>query len=220
MVYLRRMSRLFAARRARVFLALLVILLLVVTTIGAARHATLRALGGLLIVNDPIARADIGVMTESGEAGELELSDLYRDRVIPRVMVLIPTPTSADQELVGRGVYREDQTLATLVQLGIPPDAIVTVDAGEGGTTESTQALAAWVTSHPARVLVVVSPTHSRRYRRTLQRVWPADVPRPIVRYPRANPFHAEDWWVARRTRRDGILELEKLVWDYLQHPW
>jgi uncharacterized SAM-binding protein YcdF (DUF218 family) len=76
------------------------------------------------------------------------------------------------------------------------------------------------VANHPCRVLVVVSPTHTRRYRRTLQRIWPRQVPPAVIRYPRGNSFRPVDWWEARRTRRDGLFELEKLVWDYLLHPW
>ena len=210
------------ARLIRVLLALACAALLI-AVVPPLRTRTLQAIGGLLIVSDPTEPADIAVMvanTESGEAGELEIIDLYHDRVMPRVMVLTPAPTKADQELMRRGVRRENVLVRTLVQLGMPPTAITTIEAGEGGTTESTEALAAWVASHPSRVLVIVNPTHARRYRRALQRVWPAHVPVPQIRYPRLNPFHAEDWWESRRTLRDGLFELQKLAWDYLRHPW
>ena len=207
------------ARLIRILLALAGTSLLS-AVVPPFRTRTLQAIGGLLIASDPIAPADIAVMTESGEAGELEIIDLYHDHVMPRVMVLTPAPTRADRELIRRGVHREDVVVRTLVQLGMPPAAIATVAAGEGGTTESTEALAAWVASHPSRVLVVVDPTHARRYRRTLRRLWPVHVPLPQIRYPRANPFRAEDWWESRRTRRDGLFELQKLAWDYLRHPW
>ena len=195
-------------------------ILLLIVVVPPFRTPTLQALGGLLIVNDPIEPADIAVMTESGEAGELEIVDLYHAQVIPRVLILTPEPTSADRELVHRGVRRQDLVVWTLVQLGMPAEAITTISAGEGGTTESTVALASWVSSHPGRVLVVVDPTHARRFRRTLARVWPAHVPPPRVRYPRANPFRADDWWQSRRTLRGGVFELQKLAWDYLWHPW
>jgi hypothetical protein len=210
------------SRLARVLLALIVATSLV-AAVPAIRSVTLRMLGGLLIVSDPVERTDIATVTiESGEAGELEVSDLYRDHVFPRVLVLAPEPTVVDRELARRGVHlaAADRILSALVQLGVPRDAIQTIEAGEGGTTDSTEALAAWVSQHPCRVLVVVSPTHARRYRRTLERVWPKQVPPARVRYPRASLFHAQDWWVARRTRRDGLFELEKLAWDYLLHPF
>ena len=191
-----------------------------VAAVPDTRRAVLRAAGGLLMFNDPIESADVGVMAESGDGGELEVSDLYLRGVVPRVVLLVGAPTAVDQEFARRGVQREDGRLKILLQLGVPRTAITTVEAGEGGTTESTQALAAWAHSHPSRVIVVVDPTHARRYRRTLRRVWPANVPPPRVVSPRANPFRAEDWWVSLRTRRDGLFELEKLLWDYVRHPW
>jgi hypothetical protein len=201
-------------------------LLIVVAVVALAgivsplRRAALRAAGGVLIVSDPVESADVGAMTESGEAGELEVGDLYRAGVISRVLVLVPSPTSVEREYARRGVHRDDIVVTTLVQLGVPRSAITTVEAGEGGTTESTQALAAWAAEHPCRVVVVVEPTHARRYRRTLLRVWPPHVEAPRIVYPRANPFRAEDWWQSRRTLRSGVFELQKLIWDYVQHPW
>lgn len=207
-------------RRLSRIAATILVLGVLVAAIPAARSGALRMIGGALVINEPLVPVDIAVMTESGEAGELELSDLYRERVMPRVMVLTPAPSSAERELQRRGVHREDFVVTTLVALGVPREAIITVEAGEGGTTESTEALATWAADHPCRVLVVVSPTHARRYRRTLQRIWPQHVPAAVIRYPRANPFHTDDWWEARRTRREGLFELQKLVWDYLRHPW
>ena len=208
-------------RRWRVFwLACSIALVILLSLIPAVRRGALRSAGGLLIVSDKIEAADVGVMTESGQAGELEMSDLYHQRVIPCVLVLAPAQDAVAEELARRGVRRDDFVVTTLVQLGVPLAAITTIDSGEGGTTESARALVEWVRTHPSRILVVVDPTHSRRYRRTLMREWPVGVEPPRMTYPRANPFRAEDWWVSRRTRRDGIVELARLAWDYLWHPW
>lgn len=199
--------------------ASLILLIVVAAFVPPVRHAILRGLGDLLVVTDPVQPADVGVMTESGDGGEIEVSQLYRQGVIPRVLVLAPAPTAVDQEYVKLGVHREDLVLTTLGQLGVPDGAVTRVDAGEGGTTDSTLALVTWVRDHPGRVLVIVSPTHARRYRRTLMRIWPAGVPSPRVTVPRHNLFHVEDWWHSRRTRREGLFELQKLVWDYVSHP-
>ncbi len=211
-----------SARLARAGVALLAVGL-IVAAVPKARARVLQTVGALLVAGDPVAPVDYVAMTESGDGGEadlLDVSDLFRKGVASHVLLLMPTPTAADRELSRRGVVHDDIMLAALVQLGVPRTAITTLDAGEGGTTESTQALAAWAADHPSRVLVVVSPSHARRYRRTLRRVWPRNAPAPRVSYPLANPFHAGDWWVSRRTRRDGLFELQKLAWDYLRHPW
>jgi len=183
------------------------------------RRAALRAAGHALVASDSIEPADVGVLTEFGEGSELEAADLYREHRFSRLVLLEPSPTSVEREYARRGVYRDDMVVTTLRQLGVPETAIVHVDAGEGGTTESTQALAEWIRQHSSRAVVIVIPSHTRRYRRALQRVWPPGAPPPIVTSARHNGFRAEDWWMTRRTLREGVFELQKLGLDYLLHP-
>ncbi|MBI3492812.1 MAG: hypothetical protein HY047_13700 [Acidobacteria bacterium] len=200
--------------------AVALVLAIVLALVPSMRLAVLRSVGGVLLVSDPVDSADVGVMTESGEADEIEVSELYQRRVFPRVLVLAPSPTAVDLELTKRGVHLDDPTLTKLRQLGVPAAAITTLDAGEGGTSDSASALADWVRGHPSRVLVVISPTHARRYRRTLLRLWPEGVPPPHVTWSHHALFRSEDWWRSRRTLRDGLFELQKLAWDCLTHPW
>src|SRR5687767_15098014 len=137
-------------RLSRVVLVL-VVTLSVLALVPWTRIHALETMGRWLVVNDPVKPVDIVALPESGDGGEavdLEVSDLYREGVAARILLLVPTPTGADRELTRRGVTREDLTLLTLVQLGVPRSAIASIDSGEGGTTESTQALAAWVADH------------------------------------------------------------------------
>lgn len=187
--------------------------------IPQARRAAMQAAGSALVAADPIARADVGVITEFGEGSELEAADLYQQHVFSRIVLLEPSPTPVKIEYMRRGVYLDDTVVTTLQQLGVPGDAIVHVDAGEGGTTESAQALASWIRGHPSRAIVIVVPSHTRRYRRTLRRVWPAGAPLPAVTSGRHNGFRADDWWTRRRTLREGLVELQKLGLDYVMHP-
>ena len=206
------------------------VLAIALVVFGAAvpsvRHGALRRVGGLLVVSDPIVPGDVVAISESGgpgefQAAEIEAADLVQRRQFSRVMLLRADDMDRmSDELARRGVRLEDPVLATLRQLGVPESAIVTVDAGEGGTTESTRALATWVHAHPSRVLVVIGAAHSRRYRRALLRVWPPDTPKPHVTYPQRTFFRPNDWWTSRRSVREGVFELEKLAWDYVVHPW
>jgi hypothetical protein len=193
-----------------------------VALIAPARHTVLRITGGLLLRADGYESADVGVVSEGEEpgAGELELSDLYTEGVVARVVVLAVSPGVIEREFARRGFAREGSVFINLHGLGVPDSAVTRVEAGEGGTTESTRALAGWIRDHPVRVIVVMNPSHTRRYRRALMRLWPAGVPEPRVIQPRLSEFQATDWWQSRRTRREGIVELEKLAFDYLRHPW
>src|SRR5215472_7910052 len=133
---------------SRLGLVAVSIAVVLVAAIPSSRRAVLRAAGGWLIVRDPLERADVGVVPEFGEGGELEAADLYHEHMFSRIVLLEPSPTAVEREYVRRGVYRDDVVATTLKHLGVPEDAIVHVDAGEGGTTESTQALADWIRVH------------------------------------------------------------------------
>lgn len=209
--------------RRRFVRGLVVLLLVAVCAIAIApiRHAMLRGAGRMLIASDGIEPADLLAMdVESREAGLLALSDLYRARVGRTVGLLKPKSTAIDAELERRRVVVPDITVEVLAQLGVPKDAIVQIPAGEGGTTESAYALADWARAHPGtKVMVVVGPSHGRRYRRALRRVWPNAQPAPIVVTTFYGLFRAEDWWQSRTTLREGLVEMEKLALDYVAHP-
>jgi len=208
-------------RRAIGCAGLLVVLSGIAVVAGPLRQDVLTAIANLLVVADPVTTADLAVVTpESGAAGDLEASDLYRNSKVKSILVLVPTPLPVDRELKRRGVHYPNLAVDTLVQLGVPPSAIATLDAGEGGTTENTTALSKWVIAgRRTSVVVIVSPTHARRYRRALNRVWPATAPSPSVTPTRYAQFRPQDWWRSRATLREGLMELEKLALDYVQHP-
>jgi hypothetical protein len=108
-----------------------------------------------------------------------------------------------------------------LEQLGIPRYAVAQLPAGEGGTTETAAALAGWSRANPSgRVMVVVGPSHGRRYRRALLRAWPEGRLPPRVVITQYALFRGDDWWVSRTTLREGLVEIEKLALDYLAHPF
>jgi hypothetical protein len=189
----------------------------------AVRNSALRSAGHLLAAADEPGPADLIAMdVESGAAGVLSLGDLHRSQPDATVAVLVPDGTRLDRELQRRGIVLPNLTLELLAQLGIPRDGVLRIPAGEGGTTETTAALGQWGRHHPGkRVLIVVGPSHGRRYRRALQRAWPGDAePAPrVVTTPYAM-FRPEDWWQSRTTLREGLVELQKLALDYARHPW
>jgi hypothetical protein len=158
---------------------------------------------------------------ESGAAGALSLADFHREQPASTIGLLVPRENPLDAELRRRGIRLPNAILLIFEQLGIVDAAIEKIAAGEGGTTESTSALADWARRHPGkRVMVVVGPSHGRRYRRALRRAWPEGAPPPVVVTTRYGQFRAGDWWQSRTTLREGLVELEKLMLDVVQHPF
>jgi uncharacterized SAM-binding protein YcdF (DUF218 family) len=203
-------------------LAIVAVMCAGVLAVAPARRAVLRGAGHVLVAGDDAQAADLIVTdVESGPAGLLTIGDLHRSQPQAAVGVLVPDTTRIDAELQRRGIVLPNYTLHMLAQLGIPAEAIVRIPAGEGGTSETTRALGEWGRTHPGqRVLVVVGPSHGRRYRRALRRAWPGGSPAPIVMTAPYGLFRAEDWWQSRTTVREGLVELEKLALDYARHPW
>ena len=193
---------------------------IVLAAVPPSRHLVLRSLGRLLIVADDFTDADIAVMTtDEGPVGALEVADLFHQRLVQRVGVLIPRGTLAVGELARRGVHISDNA-DVLTQLGVPAASIARIAAGEGGTNEGTGALAAWCAdNHIRRLVVVTSSDHSRRVRRTLLRSFGRNRPIVFIHSSRFSQFRPDDWWRSRTTLRTGIMELEKLAFDYVRHP-
>jgi hypothetical protein len=209
--------------RRRLLIATAIVLLaaVVAAAIPSTRRAVLQRVGRYLTDSDQPATADLIAMDfESGFAGALTIGDLHRDQPRAVVALLVPRQTALDAALRERRIVVPDVMVDVLEQLGIPRHAIAQLPAGEGGTTETADALAGWSRANPSgRVLVVVGPSHGRRYRRALLRAWPDGHPVPRVVTTRYALFRGDDWWMSRTTLREGLVEIEKLVLDYLAHP-
>jgi hypothetical protein len=190
--------------------------------IAPIRRAALVGIGRHLTASDAPGPADLVVMDiDSGFAGAIKVGDLYRQHAPSVVGLLAPRQTAIDEALRSRRIVLPNVMFDVLLQLGIPKHVIAQIPAGEGGTTETTEALAGWSRANPsARLVVVVAPSHGRRYRRALLRAWPAGHPAPRVVITQYSLFRVEDWWQSRTTAREGLVEIEKLGLDYLRHPW
>src|SRR5262249_51577947 len=136
--------------------------------IPPVRRGVLQRVGGHLTASDQPAAADFVAMdVESGFAGALKVADLHREQPRAVVGLLVPRQTSLDRALRDRKIVVPDVVVDVLEQLGIARYAIAQIPAGEGGTTETAAALAAWSRANPSsRVMVVVGPSHGRRFRR------------------------------------------------------
>jgi len=190
--------------------------------IPSVRRGVLQRVGRHLTASDQPAAADfIAMDVESSFAGALKIADLHREQPRAVLGLLVPRETALDEALRSRRIkLAPDVMMDVLEQLGIPRYAIAQIPSGEGGTTEVAAALAGWSRANPSsRVLVVVGPSHGRRFRRALLRAWPDGHPAPRVVITQYALFRGDDWWVSRTTLREGLVEIEKLLLDYVAHP-
>jgi hypothetical protein len=192
-----------------------------VVAVRAVREPVLRAAGWALVVNEPVAPADIIVLSlDSDGAGALEAADLVQSGISKRVAVFIDTPGAVGHEFIRRGLPFEDaaaREFRQLTSLGVTD--VVQISRVDGTESEG-RVLPIWCDEHQLRSIVVVATKDdSRRLRRVLDRDMKGHPTRIMVQPARYSSFDPDRWWETRGGVRTEIVELQKLLLDLVLHP-
>ena len=211
-------------RRPRYALILVVVVLAAaaIVAVPAVRDPVLRAAGWALVVKEPVAPADIIVVSlDSGGAGALEAADLVHSGIAKRVAVFADPPSGEDHEFIRRGLPYENASTRQVLQLErLGVTDIVQIPRTDVGTEGEGQVLPPWCDEHQFRSIVfVVAPDHSRRLRRVLDRAMKGRSTSVAIRPSRYSSFDPDRWWETRGGVRTEILELQKLALDVVLHP-
>jgi len=189
--------------------------------IRSIREPVLRAAGWALVVNEPIAAADIIVLSlDSDGAGALEAADLVQSGISKRVAVFMDPPSGEDHEFIRRGLPYEDAAARQIRQLRSLGVTDVVQISKIDGTEGEGRVLPTWCDEHQLRSIVFVATTdHSRRTRRVLDRVMKGHPTRVTVQPAPYSSFDPDQWWETRDGVRTEIFELQKLLLDVALHP-
>jgi hypothetical protein len=206
--------------------SMVIVVALAATTIVAVPSVlepVLRATGWALVVHEPVAPADIIVISLDSEgAGTLEAADLVRGGIAKRVAVFTDPPSGEDLEFIRRGLPYEDASarqIRQLRQLGVTD--VVQIPRTEAGTEGEGLVLPPWCDQHEFRSIVFVAARdHSRRMRRVLNRVMKGHLTRARVQPARYSSFDPDRWWETRSGIRTEIVEFQKLALDIILHPF
>jgi hypothetical protein len=199
--------------------ALAVVALLAVPFV---RELGLRAAGWALVVDEPVAPADIIVVSlDSSGAGALEAADLVQSGIATRVAVFTDPPSGEDHEFIRRGLPYDDASARQIRQLkwlGVMD--ILEIPRTEAGTEGEGQVLPPWCEQHQFRSIVFVAAgDHSRRVRRVLDRAMKGHPTHVMVRSERYSSFDPDRWWKTHGGVRTEMVELQKLLLDLILHP-
>ena len=203
-------------------LAALALAAFAIIAIPSLREPVLRAAGWALVTkNEPVAPADVIVLSiDSGGAGALEAADLVHSGVSKRVAVFADPPSGEDYEFIRRGLPYEDaagRQIRQLRTLGVTD--VVQIPKVEGTESEG-QELPQWSDEqHLRSIVVVATKDHSRRLRRVLDRAMKGHPTHVTVRAARYSNFDPDRWWETRGGVRIEIVELQKLLLDFVLHP-
>jgi uncharacterized SAM-binding protein YcdF (DUF218 family) len=213
-------------RRRALILAVVALTAAAIVAVPSVRESVLRAAGWALVVDEPLAPADVIVLSlASGGAGALEAADLVKEGIATRVAVFTDPPSgdSGDDqhEFIRRGLPYEDRSARQIGQLRLlGVTDVMQIPGGQAGTNNEGQVLPTWCDQHKFRSIVfVASRDHSRRTRRVLSRVMKGHPTRVIVQAARYSPFDPNRWWETRNGVRTEIIELQKLALDAVLHP-
>jgi hypothetical protein len=193
-----------------------------IVVVPSVREPVLRAAGWALVINEPVAAADIIVISlDSGGAGALEAADLVQSGIATRVAVFTDPPSGEDHEFIRRGLPYEDAAARQIRQLRwLGVTDVVQIPRTEVGTEAEGQALPPWCDQHRFRsVVFVAARDHSRRLRRVLDRFMKGHSTRVTVQPARYSSFDPDRWWNTRSGVRTEIIELQKFMLEVILHP-
>jgi hypothetical protein len=203
-------------------LAALALAALAMVAIRPLREPVLRAAGWALVVNnEPLAPADMIILAvDSAGAGALEAADLVHSGVSKRVGVFEDPPSGEDFEFIRRGLPYEDAGARQIRQLNMLGVTDVARIPKVDGTQSEGQVLPRWSDEQHLRSMVVVATKdHSRRVQRVIDRAMKGHPTQVTVRTARYSDFDPDRWWQTRGGVRIEIVELQKLLLDFVLHP-
>jgi hypothetical protein len=204
-------------------IAALALVVFAILAIRPIREPVLRAAGWALVVNEePAAPVDVIVLTlDSGAAGALEAADLVQSGVSKRVAVFDEPPNREQEEFTRRGLPYEDAGARQLRELKTLGVTDVVHISKVNGTGDEGQVLPPWSDGqHLQSMVVVAAKDHSRRLGRVLDRVMKGHATHAKVQAARYSSFDPDRWWETRGGVRTEIVELQKLLLDFVRHPF
>jgi len=183
----------------------------------------LAAAGQTLVIQESLAKADVIVVAiDADGAGALEAADLVQRGVCAQVAVFNDPPSEVDREFLRRDLPYEDRAAISTRQLhALGVQTVERIPRNTTGSEQEGDILPDWSEKHGYHtVILVTSSDHSRRLNRILRRSVHGDKVRVIVQGSRYSEFNPDSWWKTREGVREGIVEFEKLVLDFVRHPF
>jgi uncharacterized SAM-binding protein YcdF (DUF218 family) len=210
-------------RRKPVLRWVLFLVFVLWAVLTAYHEPILARIGGYLVVSHDLEEADLIVCLSGGavERG-LAAADLYRKGLAPRVFISPEVPPDGHEALERAGIeipQSVDILRRILVASGVPPQAVIEAEQPARSTMgEARMVRGTAVKQGYDSLIVITSPTHTRRAWMTFRHATEKDEVAIRMAPSSYSGFRAEDWWRTRRYVREVIVEYQKLLYYTLEY--
>jgi uncharacterized SAM-binding protein YcdF (DUF218 family) len=193
---------------------LFIVLTLLLAALAAWRFVSL---GRLLYHEDPLEHADlIYVLAGMRMERAAEAGNLYLEGWAPRIILSRSARDAGEIALQRRGIHVPTEVeiqAQALLSMGVPAQAIDTLDEEQISTASESQQLRELATaSHWRAIIVVTSKLHTGRARLAILRNFAGTDTKIIMRASRYDEWTIDDWWSTRGSFRFVLFESQKLL--------
>jgi uncharacterized SAM-binding protein YcdF (DUF218 family) len=180
-------------------------------------------LGEYLIVKHSPQESDLIVCLAGGNVDRgLATADAFQKGLAPRIFMAREESADGYNLVRERGIdYPEDVDLMMMLleQVGIPRSVFLTSDRMVDSTIDEAEVIRDLVIEKGYKsIILVTSPTHSRRAWLTFKKVFEESNVRILVLPSSYSEFNPENWWEQRKYVREVIIEYQKLVYYFFRH--
>lgn len=198
--------------------AIIFLLLLSYLILTAYSSRFLTYMGHYLVVSHEPRKSDLIVcLSERNIERGLAAAEAYNRGLAPRIFAGREVRPDGFDLLRERGVlYPEtvDLLRGMLKDLGVPESALIVPEESVSGTFEEAVAVQRVIRKAGYRSLILItSPTHTRRVWLTFKRLLENDNVRILVVPTPYSGFDPENWWKQKRYAKEVLLEYEKLLY-------
>jgi uncharacterized SAM-binding protein YcdF (DUF218 family) len=169
-----------------------------------------RNLGGWLVIEDPLEKADaIAVLSGRVPGRALEAARVYNEGYAGRVWLTHSTePGAALAKLSVPYLGEDSYDKQVLLHQGVPENAIAVLDPPIVNTADEVKTIGQALEKENLRsVILVTSKVHTRRVKALWKRI-SGQRGVAIVRGDSEDPFDPEHWWRDTRDALDVVHEL------------
>ncbi len=169
---------------------------------------SLRALGAILVVADPLEPADAALILSGGDSTRIDEAVLLYEEKFIDYAILTETGVTVSE----LGTDYSSLMRFTAIQKGLPAGAILITEQHVESTVDEARAALKLVHQRGFdSIIVITDPYHTLRTRLIFRRVFKNETIRVIVHPVSGHWYRSKDWWLHLAGWRITLQEYIKL---------